>query len=58
MHSAGGLVEAYWEVDIYVADLDIIVPVFVLENSPSVLSLGKLIDDHDLEYTWKMRRNI
>ena len=39
-------------VDFQVKDLAITVTAWVLEDSPPLISLGKLIEDHNAEYTW------
>ena len=39
-------------VDYYVSDLDMYVTAWVLDDSPPLLSLGKLVEDFDLVYTW------
>ena len=36
----------------YVKDLDILLTMKVLENTPAVLSLGKLFDENGYSYEW------
>ena len=36
----------------YVKELDIFLTVKVLENTPAVLSLGKVCDEHGYSYEW------
>ena len=36
----------------YVKELDIFLTMKVLENTPAVLSLGKLCDEHGYSYEW------
>ena len=53
--TANGVVTATDEVDIYVTELKIKVTAMILRDTPLLLSLGKLVADHNLEYSW--RRN-
>ena len=50
--SANGVVYADTEVDIFVGELGIKVTAYVLEDTPALLSLGKLVEDFGLEYRW------
>ena len=43
-------------VDFYVKDLDITVTAYVLEDSPPLVSLGKIIEDHDADYSWSKKK--
>ena len=43
-------------VDFYVEDLGITVTAYVLEDSPPLISLGKIIDDHDADYFWSKKK--
>ena len=47
-----GEVQTHEEATVYVKDLDIFLTVKVLENTPAVLSLGKLCDEHGYSYEW------
>ena len=40
------------EATLYVCDLDLLVTVQILEDTPAVLSLGKLCEDHGYSYEW------
>ena len=40
------------EAKVYVRDLDLSVTVMLLEDTPAVLSLGKLCEDHGYTYHW------
>ena len=40
------------EAIVYVKELDIFLPMKVLENTPAVLSLGKLCDENEYSYEW------
>ncbi|MDE0821157.1 MAG: DNA (cytosine-5-)-methyltransferase [Opitutales bacterium] len=51
--TANGGVQAEYETDVYVQELDIWVVAVLLENTPPVLSLGKLVDEHTLRYIWE-----
>ena len=49
--TANGEVQTNKEATVYVYDLDLFVTVQILEDTPSVLSLGKLCDDQDQGYS-------
>ena len=55
--SAYGEVQTNEEAQVYVQDLDLFVTVQILEETPAVLSLGKLCSEHGCSYEWKKRRN-
>ena len=40
------------EATVYVRELDLFVTVMLLEDTPAVLSLGKLCEDHGYNYHW------
>ena len=40
------------EATVYVYDLDLFVTVQILEDTPDVISLGKLYKDHGYSYEW------
>ena len=44
--TASGEVQTNEEAQVYVHDLDLFVTVQLLDNTPAVLSLGKLLSDH------------
>ena len=51
--TANGVVQATQEAEIYAKDLDLIVRALILEDVPPVLSLGRLVRNHQCEYIWK-----
>ena len=50
--TANGEVHTHEEAIVYVKELDIFLTMFVLENTPAVLSLGKLCDENGCSYEW------
>ena len=50
--TANGEVQTHEEATVYVKELDIFLTVKVLEDTPAVLSLGKLCDEHGYSYEW------
>ena len=50
--SANGEVQTHGEATVYVKELDIFLTMKVLENTPAVLSLGKLCDENGYSYEW------
>ena len=50
--TANGEVQIHEEAIVYVKELDIFLTMKVLENTPAVLSLGKLCDEHGYSYEW------
>ena len=50
--TANGEVQPHEEATVYVKELDIFLTVKVLENTPAVLSLGKLCDENGYSYEW------
>ena len=51
--TANGEVHTHEEAQVYVQDLDLFVTVHLLEETPAVLSLGKLCSEHGCSYEWK-----
>ena len=49
---ANGEVQTHEEANVYVKELDIFLTMKVLENTPAVLSLGKLCDVNGYSYEW------
>ena len=49
---ANGEVQTKEEATAYVKELDLFVTVILLEDTPAVLSLGKLCEDHGCSYEW------
>ena len=50
--TANGEVQTHEEATVYVKEMDIFLTVKVLENTPAVLSLGKLCDQDGYSYEW------
>ena len=50
--TANGEVQTHEEATVYVKELDIFLIMTVLENTPAVLSLGKLCDENGYSYEW------
>ena len=50
--TASGEVQTHEEATVYVKELDIFLTIKVLENTPAVLSLGKLCDENGYSYEW------
>ena len=50
--TANGEVQTREEATVYVKHLDLFVKVMLLEETPAVLSLGKLCEDHGYAYHW------
>ena len=50
--TANGEVQTHQEATVYVKELDIFLTMKVLENTPAVLSLGKLCDENGYSYEW------
>ena len=50
--TANGEVQTHEEATVYVKELDIFLTMKVLENTPAVLSLEKLCDEHGYSYEW------
>ena len=49
---ANGEVQTHEEATVYVKELEIFLTVKVLDNTPAVLSLGKLCDENGYSYEW------
>ena len=50
--TANGEVQRLEEATVYVKELDMFFTMKVLENTPAVLSLGKLCDENEYSYEW------
>ena len=50
--TANGEVQTHEEATVYVKELDIFLTKKVLEDTPAVLSLVKLCDEHGYSYEW------
>ena len=50
--TANGEVQTHEEAMVYVKELDMFLTMKVLENTPAVLSLGKLCDENGYSYEW------
>ena len=55
--TANGEVQTREEATVYVKELCLFVTVMLLEETPAVLSLGKLCEDHGQTYHWTSGRN-
>ena len=53
--TANGEVQTNEEAQVYVRDLDMFVTVQLLDETPAVLSLGRLCSEHGCSYEWKKR---
>ena len=51
LQTANGLAQAKWEVDIEIVSLKVTLKAMVLDNTPSVLSLGMLVEDEEFSLT-------
>ena len=49
---SNGEVQPREEATVYVKQLDLFVKIMLLEETPAVLSLGKLCEDHGYAYHW------
>ena len=54
--TANGEVQTNEEATLYVYDLDLFVTVQILEDTPAVLSLGKLCEDQGYSHEWTSGR--
>ena len=52
VRTANGEVQTHEEATVYVKELDIFLTMKVLEDTPAVLTLGKLCDEHGYSYEW------
>ena len=52
VRTANGEVQTHEEATVYVKELDIFLTMKVLDNTPAVLSLGKLCDENGYSYEW------
>ena len=50
--TANGEVQTHEEATVYVKELNILLTMKVFEDTPAVLSLGKLCDEHEYSYEW------
>ena len=50
--TANGEVQTHEEATVYVKELDMFLTLKVLEDTPAVLSLGKLCDENGCSYEW------
>ena len=55
--TANGEVRTNKEATVYVEQLDLFVTVMLLQETPAVLSLEKLCDEHGYTYHWKSGQN-
>ena len=50
--TGNGEVQTHEEATVYVKELDFFLTMKVLEDTPAILSLGKLCDEHGYSYEW------
>ena len=50
--TANGEVQTHEEAIVYVRELDLLLTMKLLEDTPAVLSLGKFCDEHGYSYEW------
>ena len=50
--NANGEVQTHEEATVYVKEMDIFLAMKVLDDTPAVLSLGELCDEHGYSYEW------
>ena len=50
--TANGEVQTHEEAIVYVKELEKFLTMQVLEDTPAVLSVGKLCDEHEYSYEW------
>ena len=50
--TANGEVQTHEKAILYVKELDLFLTMKVLENTPAILSLGKLCDENGYSYEW------
>ena len=50
--TANGEVQTHEEATVYVKEMDIFLTLKVLEDTPTVLSFGKLCDENGYSYEW------
>ena len=58
LHTANGIVYAFYECEVYVHDLDTKVTCLVLPDVPPLLSMGKLVRDQGFEFRWQEEQPI
>ena len=51
--TAHGSIDSTEEATVYVKDLEMLVTVQLLEDTPAVSSLGKLCEENGYSYEWK-----
>ena len=52
LQTANGLIEADTEVPFWIASLSLEVKALLRENTPEVLSTGRLVEDHEFSFFW------
>ena len=55
--TVNGEVQTHEEATVYVKEVDIFLTLKVLEDTPAVVSLGKLCDEHGYSYEWITGQN-
>ena len=52
VRTANGEVQTHEEATVYVRELDLFLSMKLFEDTPALLSLGKLCDEHGYSYEW------
>ena len=55
LRTANGIVETHLKTKVFLKHLGIKVIAWVLNNTPNLLSIGKLVEDHGCDFTWDHR---
>ena len=55
LETANGEIESEYETEIWVHELKMFVTAVLLDDTPAVLSLGKLVEQNGFDYIWKTR---
>ena len=53
LRTAAGIITCNWQTRIHIRQLDIWVVAWVLEESPLILSVGKLVEQNGFDFAWK-----
>jgi len=56
MQGAEGVFECDEETDVYLQELGIHITTLIMYGTTSVLSLGRLVDEHGFDYVWRKKR--
>ena len=55
MKTANGMVETHLKTQVFLKHLGINIIAWVLDNTPNLLSVGQLIEDHGYDFFWDHR---